>query len=219
MSLASRWSALWADLRLPIPPGADFAALLARYREPHRAYHTDQHLRECLEWLDELRTLARTPVAIELAIWYHDAIYRPGRSGNEQASADLAAADLLAAGAPGTLAAEVAALILRTTHRAPPPPGDAALLVDIDLAILGAPAARYAEYESQVRIEYRWVPGFLFRRRRAALLRTFLARPRLYSTPVLFARLEEPARRNLADSIRALTAAHPVVAGDGQPDE
>ncbi len=203
--LAIRWSALWARLRLPIPPGADFAALLARYREPHRAYHTDQHLLECLEWLDELRAFARDPGALELAIWYHDAIYLPRRSDNEQASADLAAADLRAAGAAGTMVAEVSALILSTTHRATPPPGDAALLSDIDLAILGAPAARYAEYETQIRVEYRWAPGFLFRRRRVALLREFLARPRLYSTPVLYARLEAQARHNLADSIRALS--------------
>ena len=203
--LAIRWSALWARLRLPIPPGADFAALLARYREAHRAYHTDQHLRECLEWLDELRALARDPAALELAIWYHDAIYRPRRSDNEQSSADLAAADLRAAGATGPLIAEVSALILATMHRATPPPGDAALLADIDLAILGAPAARYAEYEAQIRTEYRWAPGFLFRRRRVALLREFLARPRLYSTTELFDRLEAQARLNLANAIHALS--------------
>lgn len=206
MQLAGRWGALWEVLRLPIPPGADFASLLARYREPHRAYHTDQHLQECLEWLDQLRTLARSPVAIELAIWYHDAIYRPARSDNEEASADLATTQLGAAGAPDTLAAEVAALIRWTRHGAAPPPGDTALLVDIDLAILGAPTVRYAEYESQIRAEYRRVPWFIFRRRRASLLRAFLARPRLYATPELFARLEEAARHNLAESIRTLNA-------------
>jgi predicted metal-dependent HD superfamily phosphohydrolase len=203
--LAIRWSDLWARLHLPIPPGAGFADLLARYREPHRAYHTDQHLRECLDWLDQLRALAHDPAALELAIWYHDAIYRPRRSDNEQASADLAATHQRAAGATGTLTAEVSALILSTTHRVTPPPGDAALLTDIDLAILGAPAARYAEYEAQIRTEYRWVPGFLFRRRRVALLREFLGRPRLYTTPEIFARLEAQARHNLADSIRALS--------------
>ena len=179
--------------------------MLARYREPHRAYHTEQHLRECLEWLDRLRALARDPAALELAIWYHDAIYRPRRSDNEQASADLATADLRAAGAIDTLIAEVSALILATTHRATPRPGDTALLADIDLAILGAPAPRYAEYEAQIRAEYRWVPGFVFRSRRAALLREFLARPRLYSTPELFDRLEAQARLNLAHAIHELS--------------
>jgi len=203
--LARRWNDLWARLRLQIPPEAEFAVLLARYREPHRAYHTEQHLRECLEWLDRLRALARDPAALELAIWYHDAIYRPRRSDNEQASADLATADLRAAGAIDTLIAEVSALILATTHRATPPPGDTALLADIDLAILGAPAPRYAEYEAQIRAEYRWVPGFVFRSRRAALLREFLARPRLYSTPELFDRLEAQARLNLAHAIHELS--------------
>lgn len=203
--LARRWNDLWARLRLQIPPEAEVAVLLARYREPHRAYHTELHLRECLEWLDRLRALARDPAALELAIWYHDAVYRPRRSDNEQASADLATADLRAAGAIDTLIAEVSALILATTHRATPPPGDTALLADIDLAILGAPAPRYAEYEAQIRAEYRWVPGFVFRSRRAALLREFLARPRLYSTPELFDRLEAQARLNLAHAIHELS--------------
>ena len=206
MPLASRWCALWAELGLAIPPGADFASLLARYREAHRAYHTDQHIGECLAWLDEVQSQAGSRTTLELAIWYHDAIYRPGRSDNEEASANLASQDLLAAGAPGTLGADVASLIRWTAHEAAPPPGDATLLVDIDLAILGASAARYAEYESQIRSEYRWVPEFLFRRRRAELLRAFLARPRLYATPLFFDRLEQPARHNLAESIRVLSA-------------
>lgn len=206
MTTAARWAALWESLSLHPPADAGFDDMMARYREPHRSYHTDRHLRECLERLDQVSSLARDPAVLELALWYHDAVYRPRRTDNERRSADLAAAHLAAAGARRELIDRVAELILHTTHAAPPPPGDAALLVDIDLAILGAEPDRFAEYEREIRREYRWVPAPLFRRRRAGLLRELLARPRLFVTPLLHDRLEARARANLAAALAGLEA-------------
>lgn len=204
MTLTERWDALWSNLKIDIPGGATAEAMFARYREPQRFYHTVQHLEECITWFDQARTLARQPVELELAIWYHDAVYDPRRNDNEEASARLAAAHLGTAGAAARIAADVSDLILWTTHASAPPEGDPALLVDIDLAILGTTAERYAEYERQIREEYAWVPAVLFRRRRAALLERFLRRPRLYVTPMMREQLEERARANLAQSLRAL---------------
>lgn len=196
-TLERRWYRTWADLGLPQPAPAILEQLLARFREPHRAYHTVQHLDECFALLDELRALAGDPAVIELALWYHDAVYWPRRSDNEQASADLARTDLEAAGAPSPLIEAVTAMILATTHQATPPPGDTDILIDIDLAILGAEPPRFAEYERQIRKEYSWVPGFLFRQKRAEVLAGFLARPQIYRTSLLHTRLEARARRNL----------------------
>lgn len=201
--LATRWERLWSGLHLQ-PPRDGFEALLARYRERHRAYHTDQHLEECLDRLDQTRHLATFPEAIELALWYHDAIYQPRAPDNEAASAALAERELTRVGAPRPLITAVVALILHTAHQAEPPPGDPTLLVDIDLAILGADQARYAEYELQVRREFRWVPAMLFRSRRAAILRAFRNRPRLYGTDFFHDRLEGAARKNLSAAIDAL---------------
>ena len=200
-ALEQRWHRTWADLGLPQPAPALLDQLLARYREPHRAYHTIQHLEECFALLDELRGSANEPAAIEFALWYHDAVYWPRRSDNESASAALARTDLEAVGAPDALIEAVTAMILATAHQTTPPPGDTEILIDIDLAILGAEPARFAEYERQIRTEYAWVPGFVFRNQRAAVLAGFLARPRIYRTPVLQARLEERARRNLGAAI------------------
>jgi predicted metal-dependent HD superfamily phosphohydrolase len=75
----------------------------------------------------------------------------------------------------------VHALVMATGHDAVPQGRDQEVLVDIDLSILGATPARFDEYEQQVRAEYAWVPEFLFRRKRRAILGQFLARPR--STP------------------------------------
>ncbi len=197
-ALEPRWQQTWRDLGLPQPAPAVFDRLLARYRESHRAYHTAQHLEECLALLDELRSVAHEPAIIELALWYHDAVYWPRRSDNEAASAALARTDLDVVGAPGSLIEAVSAMILATTHQAAPPPGDTGILIDIDLAILGAEPARFAQYERQIQSEYSWVPEFLFQRRRAAVLAGFLARPEIYQTPLLHTRLEKRARQNLA---------------------
>ena len=78
---------------------------------------------------------------------------------------------------------------------------DEQVLVDVDLAILGAAPARFAEYELQIREEYAHVPGFLFRMKRRAILKSFLDRLAIYSTPLLREQLESRARINLATAI------------------
>jgi predicted metal-dependent HD superfamily phosphohydrolase len=76
--------------------------------------------------------------------------------------------------------------------------------LDVDLAILGADAARFDEYEKQVREEYRWVPAMLYRRTRKAILQGFLSRPTIYRMPLFIERYERPARENLARSLAKL---------------
>jgi predicted metal-dependent HD superfamily phosphohydrolase len=163
--------------------------LLARYREPHRHYHTLQHLEECFEKLDELRDLAPHPGDVELALWFHDAIYDTRRDDNEARSADWARA---------AVGERVAELVMATRHDAQPTDMDARVLVDVDLSILGAPDARFAQYERQVREEYRWVPALIYRRKRRQILDGFLARPTIYNTGRFIERYEAQARRNLA---------------------
>lgn len=94
----------------------------------------------------------------------------------------------------------VRALIMATCHDAVPDDDDARLLVDIDLAILGAEPTRFAEYDQQVPAEYRWVPGWLYRRKRKEVLAGFLARPAIYGTERFRERLEARARQNLGSS-------------------
>jgi len=180
------------------------AALLARWSEPHRRYHTLQHLRECLALFAAHRELARHPGEVGLALWFHDAVYDTGRHDNEAASADWARRVLQEAGAAADVVGRVDALILATRHSQVPATSDERLLVDIDLAILGAAPARFAEYERQIRDEYGFVPEAMFREKRAEILRGLLARPALFSTAALAARLEAAARTNLSDAIARL---------------
>jgi predicted metal-dependent HD superfamily phosphohydrolase len=177
------------------------AGLLNRYREQHRAYHTPQHLEECLAQLLDSWTLCERPGAVALALWYHDAIYDTSRQDNEERSAELARQDLAAAGAPTDLYARVAELVLATRHQAAPEQGDEAILVDIDLSILGASADRFDDYERQIREEYAAVSNADYKRGRMVILRQFLDRPAIFSTRKYKAMLETAARTNLNRSL------------------
>jgi predicted metal-dependent HD superfamily phosphohydrolase len=203
IDLQSSWRQAWLDLGLPAPDGV-LDALLARWAEPHRRYHTLQHLRECLALFAAHRGEAGRPGEVAVAVWFHDAIYDTARHDNEAASADWARRVLREAGAPDDVVAHVDALILATRHSQGPATPDERLLVDIDLAILGAEPARFDEYERQIRDEYGFVPEDAFRARRAEILRGFLARPALFTTASMASRFEAPARANLARAIARL---------------
>jgi len=197
----SFWSQAWQTLGAQGDGTALRAQLWAAYAEPQRRYHTQQHLLECLHALDRVREQVREAAAIEIALWFHDAIYELQGKDNEARSAAWAAQALRDAGAPSDRAEQVQRLVLATRHQALPQAEDEAWLVDIDLAILGAEPARFAEYEAQIRAEYSFVPEALFRAKRAELLRSFLARPFIYSTACLRAQLEERARGNLRQAL------------------
>jgi predicted metal-dependent HD superfamily phosphohydrolase len=202
---ADRWRAGWALLGLPTPEGTALAALLAKYQEPGRYYHTLQHLAECLQLFDEAAPLAQRPGEVVIALWFHDAVYDTRRSDNEAASGDWAEQVVRAASGPAETAGRIRDLILATRHAELPPPGDSALMVDIDLAILGAPEARFEEYETQIHREYEWVPEPVFRPTRARILQQFLERERIYSTAPFAARFEARARSNLLRALARLT--------------
>ena len=182
--------------------------MLAGYREPHRAYHTERHLEECFAHFDTVASLAERPAEIELALFFHDVIYDTQRSDNEARSAQWARRVLEDASRTAA-ARRVEDLIMATRHDALPEAPDARLLVDIDLSILGATPERFDEYELQIRQEYEWVPEPSFREQRAAILEQFLERPRIYNTPALHEECETQARTNLQRSLRRLTQTRP----------
>src|SRR6266540_121971 len=191
--------------RAALPPAVDArradevrADLLARWSEPHRHYHTLDHLAAVLSIVD-----ITGPVA--LAAWFHDAVYDPRRDDNEEASARLAEAALNALELPADVIAEVARLVrLTATHD--PEPGDrnGALLTDADLAILAAEPAAYDRYAAAVRREYSHVPDREFREGRAAVLRRLNDAPALYRIVPEKAEWEARARANLTRELAAL---------------
>jgi predicted metal-dependent HD superfamily phosphohydrolase len=181
-----------------------FDRLVAAHSEPHRHYHNLEHVVEVLKVVGRLAKLADDPTAVQFAAWFHDAVYDPTSKTNEADSAELARVNLGELGIVPELTAKVATLILLTTHAATPDSPDANVLLDADLAILGAGEARYRRYADAIRREYAHVPDEAYRAGRAAVLEGFLARDRIYRTDVLFLEGEATARRNLAAEIQHL---------------
>jgi predicted metal-dependent HD superfamily phosphohydrolase len=204
--LLSSWDRAWRGLRAQ-GTGADVRdAVLAKYAEVHRKYHTLQHLAECLNLFESVRHAPDRPAEVEMALWFHDAIYDLKGSNNEARSADWAEEELLKAGVAAESASRVRELVLVTKHTGVPETCDEKVLVDIDLAILGASKARFTEYERQIREEYSYVPELLFRLKRREILQSFLDRPEIYSTPVLHTQLEAMARANLVAAVASNAA-------------
>jgi predicted metal-dependent HD superfamily phosphohydrolase len=169
-----------------------------------RRYHTLGHLEACLEEFDQASGLAVRPGEVELALWFHDAVYRTRASDNEARSAALAAEILSRDGLQTGAVGRVMAAIMATRHQGGEPSGDAALVVDIDLSILGQPEDVYLEFEKNVRREYWWVPRRKFAAGRCAILQSFLKRPAIYRFDKFRTRYEAAARENLAAAIARL---------------
>lgn len=184
-------------------------ALSALYRAEDRHYHNLAHIEAMLALANEYGRELHDREALEAAIWFHDAIYDSRAKDNEARSAALAGQKL--AGRSGAERLQrIAAMILATATHALPSFGDeeflrdTALFLDMDLAILGAAPEAFDAYEQAVRREYGWVEEPMWRAGRAAVLKSFLARPHIFHTDEFRRRFEPLARQNLARSLQAL---------------
>jgi predicted metal-dependent HD superfamily phosphohydrolase len=179
--------------------------LLARWAETHRRHHNVAHLNEVLDAIGVLADdgLEFDREAVELAAWFHDAVYEIGADDNEERSAALAR-DLLSS---SPVRDEVARLVLITkTHKLTQDDINGAVLSDADLSVLGSDGGRYRAYAEAVRQEYAAIPDDVFKPARAQVLTSLLAGP-IFHTAAGRARWEEPARQNVADEIAGLTSA------------
>jgi predicted metal-dependent HD superfamily phosphohydrolase len=191
------WTDLWRRESLPAPQGEP---VLQAYAGAARAYHNLEHLEEVLDWTRQLPVEEPVRSHLQIALWYHDVVYDSRRGDNETASAAWAQRDLSAVGYAAT--AEIVGLILDTKHDREPASSAGQWIVDVDLSILGASSDRFDRYNEAVRAEYRWVPWFLYKRKRRDVLRAFLQRPSIYATEFFKERLEAAARLNLERAIK-----------------
>ncbi len=216
LQLGEAWAQALRDAGATAEPAAVSAAgaaVLARWREPHRRHPDVEHLTEVIEAVDLLAGEAGDLAAVRLAAWFHDAVY-DGRPGDDEERSALLAERLLAdLGVTATRTAAVAGLVRMTaTHQVPEEPAaglpydpaDAHVLSDADLAILGADADRYARYAAAIRAEYAAVPDEQFRRGRAAVLGALVGAPRLYRTGRGRQLWERQARSNVAAELAQL---------------
>ncbi|AZZ93167.1 hypothetical protein EUZ85_21560 [Hahella sp. KA22] len=199
--LFTRWRQLF-PYAAPETVESCFDGLRQAYTESHRHYHTLDHIQACLRRFDQVVGDLEDPRAVELALWYHDVVYQIGNADNEADSARRAVAELGQLEETPEMAAQVRDLILHTRHPSQPDSHDAAWLVDIDLAILGAAPALYDQYEAWIRQEYQDIPWPQYSAGRRRVLQGFLNDAFIYHTERFRSEREPNARANLK---RALT--------------
>ena len=184
-------------------------ALDACYGEPARAYHNWTHIEAMLAGLDSVRGEAEFQAVrydeIELAIYFHDAIYDPHAKDNEARSAEMFRQAVARGSIIGPEAIErIAEMILATMTHGPSADSSTKLLLDLDLQILGSPPQSYDAYAHAVRAEYGFVPEELWRSGRAAVMKRFLERPAIFQTAHFNRLYEGAARENIAREVAGL---------------
>jgi predicted metal-dependent HD superfamily phosphohydrolase len=198
---------LWNALGRPQQALFDktFRELVSLYGEGDgkngRYYHTLEHIEACLAELNQVRRFAEDPKALEVAIWFHDAIYDTHRSDNEEQSAEYASRVLTLMSQRHDFIARVHALIMATKHNRPLTGPDEQLIADIDLSGFGQDFQTVETNSRNIRKEYKWVPTDEFNRKRLEILRMFLNRQYLYFTPRFRSKYEASAKENLAREI------------------
>ncbi|EXB46865.1 metal-dependent hydrolase [Acinetobacter sp. 1000160] len=179
-------------------PQKIFNKLIAAYSEKQRAYHTLQHLYECLVLLDSIRPDLKDAYSVELALWFHDAIYDPQAKDNELKSAELFE-QYLAQDLSIDIVQKIKQWIVATQKHESTNELDLQFLLDIDLAILAASPERFEEYEQQIKQEYAWVDPDIYLIKRKQVLAHFYQTEPLYQTEYFQQNFEQRARRNLKE--------------------
>jgi predicted metal-dependent HD superfamily phosphohydrolase len=206
--LRAAWTATVGDAP------AELAALddvVGRHREPHRRYHNLRHVTWVVRHVGELA--GEVPLAdlgaVTVAAFFHDAVYAPRAGDNEERSAQLAERVLEELGWDADRRRMVGRHVRATTSHATPPAdegggNDTAVLLDADLAILGAEPAAYQAYVTGVRAEYAHVDDDAWRSGRGAVLRDLLAREHLYATEAGRRRWATRAAANITSELATL---------------
>ena len=200
----TRWLTLFAETANSATLATGFTELAGRYAEKQRHYHTLRHVTDCLSCLDEAQDPPSDSFSVEAALWFHDIIYNPKSGNNEEASARYARQFLATTKVNAAVVTRIEQLIRLTKHPSMPCTHDEKLLIDIDLSILGANPEAFDRYDRQIRLEYAFVPGILYKRKRRATLNSFLERERIYQTDEFFEQREARARANIERAVRAL---------------
>lgn len=175
-----------------------FHTLKRAYAERHRKYHDAEHVRHCLIEFGTVWRVLREPSAVEMAIWFHDAVFVPGASDNEDRSAKLAQEMLWAGGVSDEMRMRVADLIMATKHdgKLSPRDPDAIMLADIDLSPLGAHPKLFDENAQLIRREMRMSNEEFFRKQ-ALFFEKLFQRKSIYGTDFFYDKCERQARKNI----------------------
>lgn len=195
--LQKQWQSLWQDNDYTVL----FDALMTHYQQSHRHYHNLTHLHECFAYFDDIKHQLKSPKVVALALFYHDVIYQPKSSSNEQDSANFAKSALSGKVTENELDTIYHYILATQDHKNTLGDGDLDYLLDIDLAILGADWQRFMQYNHQIRQEYSHVHTWFYTLKRRQILKMFYRQSPLFLTPYFYQLLEQKAKANLKHAL------------------
>ena len=196
--LAERFIQLWRSCSDNTSDGKEvWEALFTHYSEPHRFYHNLGHLQQCLREMDEANSHIKEPEATELAIWFHDIIYRYGARNNEELSARTFR-DAARGCMRSDLVKRVSELIIATKHTGEAEDEATAYLVDIDLSGFGLPWEGYLADSNALRQEAPKVSDHQYYQGKLRFLSELTSWDRIFQTDYFNQQLESRARENIA---------------------
>lgn len=156
-------------------------SLIARYNEPHRFYHNIFHINDMLNLASGIIYYSPNNGVTNLSIWYHDAIYDPTKTDNEEKSAELAISELKNQISDEELD-EVVAGILLTKHQFSSTllAKHMSIIIDTDLYILSHNWC-YTAYAKAIRKEYSHLTDAQYIEGRKSFLTKMLKRNQYYN--------------------------------------
>jgi len=181
--------------------------LIKSYSEPHRYYHTLDHVRDLVHLINECDEVENKEMLL-FAAFFHDVVYSPGSKSNEKESCVMARAAMAQLAVPQVLIEETARIILQTKAHADVDKSiatnDVLLFLDIDLSILGADSHRYKLYAAEIRREFKKFPDTLYNSGRRNFLKGQLELPVIFHTKLFRERFELQARMNIERELKDL---------------
>lgn len=202
--LKRQWNYFWSSVQAQGNREKEFQKIKELHKTPIREYHNLNHIEEMLRDFRNVKNLLEDKKSLEMAIWFHDAIYDSTQNDNEEKSAELSFQTGQKLQIDSIINAKAYALILATKKHYPTPNPDSKYLIDIDFGILGKHEKRFKEYEQQIREEYKQYPDEIYNPERKRILQSFLDRKNLYHAQYFKNKYEKQARSNLKNLISQL---------------
>lgn len=200
----SRFEALWARSSDSAVNGAEIAdTLLKLYSDSGRHYHTIGHIEFCLSLFDQVKDQCTLPDAVELAIWFHDAIYNFPLIENEKLSADYFM-NVSEGCMPDELRQNVFHQVIATDHKSRPIDQDQQILVDIDLSGFGRPWDHFVRDGLNIRQELAYQDDDQFYQQQISFIKQLAGRGNFYNTPWFQDQFEKTAQSNLSRYLELL---------------
>ncbi len=197
----SRFQSLWR--RCLIDGATDTSSVVHQlladaYQEPQRRYHTLEHIEHCLCMFDLCQSMADDPDALEIAIWFHDVVYVPGKRDNEALSAELYL-EMSSGGHGDKMRERVVRLIMATLHDGTSlEDSDSSFMVDIDLSSFALSFQDFLHDSQNLRAENPQLSDADYYQKQSNFQSCLLSRQKFFLSDFFHQRYEQQARDNLS---------------------